>query len=120
MNIKTHFQKDWIYYLALGMAVISVIIDLYSPNMAPMLAAVLAFAVVLGFLDIIKPNKVAAALGFWIVAVYVALALLEMIPATKHNIFSSALSFAPAYLGAYGGMLVRTKFRRTHPPPPSL
>ncbi|MBI4725956.1 hypothetical protein HY768_01805 [candidate division TA06 bacterium] len=115
MNIKTHFQKDWIYYLALGMAVISVIIDLYSPKMAPMLGAVLVFACVLGYLNVIKPSKTAAALGFWIVAIYVALALLEMIPAQKNNIFVSVLSFIPAYLGAYAGMWVRTKLRRTQP-----
>lgn len=111
MNLKTHFQKDWIYYLALGMAVIAVIIDLYSPNMAPMLVAVLAMAGILGFMNVIAPNKAAAALGFWILAVYVALALLEMIPAAKHNIFSSALSFVPAYLGSYGGYFVRAKVK---------
>jgi hypothetical protein len=112
MNIKEHFQKDWIYYLALGMAVISVAIDLYRPNMAPMLVAVLVFSAVLGFLNVIKPNKIAAALGFWILAVYVALALLEMIPATKGNIFSSALSFIPAYLGAYGGWWIKSKVKK--------
>jgi len=112
MNIKTHFQKDWIYYLALGLAIVAVIIDLKSQNMLPMLTAVLVFASVLGFLNIIKPSKAAAALGFWIVAVYVALALLEMIPATKHNIFSSALSFAPAYLGAYGGWWIKSKVKK--------
>lgn len=109
MNIKAHFQKDWIYYLALGMAVIAVAIDLYRPNMAPMLAAVLILSGVLGFMNVIAPNKAAAALGFWILAVYVALALLEMIPATKHNIFSSALSFVPAYLGAYAGYYFKIK-----------
>ena len=111
MNLKTHFQKDWIYYLALGMAVIAVLIDLYRTNMAPMLAAVLVFSAILGWLNVIAPNKAAAALGFWVLAVYVALALLEMIPAAKHNIFSSALSFIPAYLGAYGGYYVRAKVK---------
>lgn len=111
MNIKTHFQKDWIYYLALGMAIISVAIDLYRPNMAPMLVAVLVFSAILGWLNVIAPNKAAAALGFWILAVYVALALLEMIPATKGNIFVSVISFAPAYLGAYGGYYAKIKVK---------
>jgi len=109
MNIKTHFQKDWIYYLALGMALVAVAIDLKNQSMVPMLAAVLVFAVVLGYLNVIKPNKAAAALGFWIVAVYVALALMEMIPASKGNIFVSVISFAPAYLGAYGGDWIRNR-----------
>jgi hypothetical protein len=109
MSIKTHLQKDWIYYLALGLAAISAIIDFYSPSIFPMLAAVLVFAGGLGFLNVIKPSKAAAAFGFWIVAVYVALALLEMIPAQKHNIFVSVLSFIPAYLGAYAGHYLRTK-----------
>lgn len=112
MNIKTHFQKDWIYYLALGMAVISVAIDLYRQNMVPMLVAVLVMAGILGFINVIAPNKAAAALGFWILAVYVALALLEMIPASKENIFVSVLSFVPAYLGAYTGYYVRTKVKK--------
>jgi len=120
MNIKAHFQKDWIYYLALGMAIVSVAIDLYRQNMAPMLVAVLVFSAILGWLNVIAPNKAAAALGFWVLAVYVALALLEMIPATKQNIFSSALSFFPAYLGAYGGWWIGIKLRQTQPPTPSL
>jgi hypothetical protein len=107
MNIKTHFQKDWIYYLALGMALVAVAVDLRNQSMVPMLAAVLVFAAVLGYLNVIKPNKIAAAFGFWILAVYVALALLEMIPASKENIFVSVLSFIPAYLGAYGGKWIR-------------
>jgi hypothetical protein len=112
MNIKTHFQKDWIYYLALGMALVAVAIDLRNQSMVPMLAAVLVFAVVLGYLNVIKPNKIAAAFGFWIVAVYVALALMEMIPASKENIFSSVISFAPAYLGAYGGWWIKSKVKK--------
>lgn len=112
MNIKTHFQKDWIYYLALGMAAISVAIDLHRQNMAPMLAAVLVFSAILGWLNAIAPNKAAAALGFWILAVYVALALLEMIPASKENIFVSVVSFVPAYLGAYGGWWIKSKAKK--------
>jgi len=112
MNIKTHFQKDWIYYLALGTALVAVAIDLRSQSIVPMLAAVLVFSAVLGWLNVIAPNKAAAALGFWVLAVYVALALLEMIPATKQNIFSSALSFVPAYLGAYGGWWIKSKVKK--------
>lgn len=109
MNIKAHFQKDWIYYLALGMALVAVLIDLRAANMMLMLAAVLIFSLVLGWVNVIEPNKAAAALGFWILAVYVAFALLELIPAAKGNIFSSVISFAPAYLGCYVGWWIKTK-----------
>ncbi|GEM_PF-2615410 len=111
MDIKTHFQKDWIYYLALGMALVSVLIDIKSPTMFPMMAVVLVSAVILGWLNVVAPNKAAAALGFWVLAVYVAMALFELIPAAKGNIFSAVISFAPAYLGAYGGHYIGTKVR---------
>jgi hypothetical protein len=42
----------------------------------------------------------------------VALALMEMIPASKENIFSSVISFAPAYLGAYGGWWIKSKVKK--------